>query len=72
MDDDTIRKLTGQAAFDQTYAGLAQLAAMYGTFYSGLLANNIPVPLAEDMVRDWFRFQIRKMLWPDAPLEDGE
>ena len=69
MNDDTIRKLTGQAQFDQAVAGLTQMAATYGAFYAGLLANGIPEPLAADMIQDWFRLQVQHMLWPDAPPE---
>ena len=70
MNDDEIRKLTGQAQFDQGLAGLAQLATMYGTFYAELLKNNIPEALAQDMIADWFRLQTRKQIWPDAPPPD--
>lgn len=73
MNDDDIRKLTGAAAFDQTIAGLGQLAATYGTFYQGLLKEGIPDDLACSMVRDWFNLQVKKMLWPDsAPPWEGE
>ena len=67
MNDDAIRKLTGQAQFDQGLAGLTQFAAVFGTFYAELLKNGIPDALAQDMVSDWFRLQMRKQIWPDAP-----
>lgn len=67
MNDDTIRKLTGQAQLDQAMAGLNQFAATLGAFHKSLLENGIPEPLADDMVRDWFRLQMSKQLWPDAP-----
>lgn len=43
------------------------MATTYGTFYAGLLTSGIPDELAYDMVRDWFRLQVYKMLWPDTP-----
>ena len=72
MNDDTIRKLTNAAQFDQAAAGLDQLATTYGIFYAGLLKNGIPDTLAADMVQDWFHLQMRKMLWPDEPPTEGE
>ena len=72
MNDDTIRKLTNAAQFDQATAGIEQLAATYGMFYAGLLKNGIPEALAADMVHDWFRQQMRKMLCPDAPPMGNE
>ena len=67
MNDDTIRKLTGQAHLDQANAGMASFATMLGAFYAGLMENGIPEDLAYDMTHDWFRLQVVKMLWPDAP-----
>lgn len=72
MNDDTIRKLTGAAEFDQTQAGLTQLATTYGILYAGLLANGISPALAYDMIRDQHRLQVYKALWPDAPPAWGE
>ena len=72
MNNDTIRKLTGQAQVDQAQAGLTQFAYSLGLFYAGLVESGIPEMLAGDMVRDWFRLQMHKQLWPDMPPSWGE
>ena len=68
MNDDPFRKLAHDAQFDQTQAGMTQLAQTCSTFYTGLLVGGIPESLAGVMVR----LLITKALWPDTPPTFGE
>lgn len=64
MKIDDLNKLQQQEQTEEVFRGAAAGASGY---YRALRSVDLPERLASDMVRDFYRLQWMKMLWPDAP-----